>query len=99
MLALDPSNQKTLYAQTHADLFKTVDGGQSWNPMGAKFYASANTDVPLSNPGVTAVFVDPSRASTLYATYTNGFSGVFKSTDGGCLVPGTPIQLARVNYN
>jgi photosystem II stability/assembly factor-like uncharacterized protein len=83
LLAIDPSNTATLYAQTHADLFKTIDGGESWNPLGAKFYASAGTDVPLANPGVTAVFVDPSRASTLYATYTNGFSRLFKSTDGG----------------
>jgi photosystem II stability/assembly factor-like uncharacterized protein len=83
VLAIDPPNPATLYAQTRTDLFKTADGGQSWNPLGAKFYTSVASDVPLAGPGVTAVFVDPTQASTLYATYTSGFSGVFKSTDGG----------------
>jgi photosystem II stability/assembly factor-like uncharacterized protein len=97
LVAIDPSHPAILYAQTQTGLFTTVDGGQSWNPLDAKFYVSVDSNAPLPNPQVTAIFVDPSRPSTLYATYTNGFSGVFKSTDGGtnwsAIIAGTALTM------
>jgi photosystem II stability/assembly factor-like uncharacterized protein len=50
-------------------LFKTTNGGASWNPE--------NAGLPNY---VTALAIDPQNSSTLYA---GSNSGVFRSTDGG----------------
>jgi photosystem II stability/assembly factor-like uncharacterized protein len=69
---LNPASPDTLYAGTLGDgVFKTMNGGQSWN---------------ASNSGITAKDIraiarDPSTLSTLYAASSAG--GLFKSIDGG----------------
>lgn len=73
-LAIDPLTPTTLYAGVYGDgggVFKTTDGGWSWN---------------AANKGLTSVIVqslviDPKTPTTVYAG--TGNSGVFKSTDGG----------------
>jgi photosystem II stability/assembly factor-like uncharacterized protein len=67
--AIDPLSQSTLYAGTASGVFKSTDGGTSWN------LASSG----LGRMFVTYLAVDPQSPATLYAG-TDG--GVFKSTTG-----------------
>src|SRR2546425_9849210 len=78
-LAIDPKTPTTLYVGTYynADpsktsvlIFKSYDGGASWNP----------SESGLFHPGsVQAIAIDPVNTSTLYAAIG---SCVNKSTDG-----------------
>ncbi|PYN90011.1 MAG: hypothetical protein DMD87_03420 [Candidatus Rokuibacteriota bacterium] len=68
-LAIDPLTPTTLYAATDGGgLFKTTDGGASWNATG------------LTNISVLALAIDPLTPTTLYAGV---YGGLFKSADGG----------------
>jgi photosystem II stability/assembly factor-like uncharacterized protein len=85
--AINPAEPQTIYAAGdlyfHASLdfdpglFKSTDGGASWNSTG------------LIDTFATATAIDPSNPKTLYAgTATNGrddlgFRGLLKSTDAG----------------
>jgi hypothetical protein len=67
-LAVDPETPTTLYAGTDGGgVFKTTDGGASWN-------------AGLTNRMVLALALDPQTPTTLYA---GTYGGVFKTTDGG----------------
>jgi len=89
-LAIDPSNEKVLYASTIAYLapsaiipapvpnfgvFKTEDGGLNWQAV------NDSTDSNLSQFPIFRLLMDPSAAGTLYAV--SGTSGIFKTTNGG----------------
>src|SRR5262245_16899711 len=73
-LAIDPQHPGTLYAGTGlrdvgpagAGVFKSTDGGASWNAV----------NNGLGNTNVLALVLDPAAPATLY-TGTDG-SGVFK---------------------
>ncbi len=65
----DPQTPATLYAGTSLRVFKSTDGGASWNVTG------------LTGVGVFALAMDPLTPTTVYAG--TGGGGVFKSTDGG----------------
>ncbi len=88
-LAIDPFTPTTLYAGVGdsgnygesglaaSGVFKSTDGGASWNIT------------TLKGAAVTVLTIDPTKPSTLYAVtqgiYSEpiGFRGLFKSTDGG----------------
>lgn len=70
-IAIDPLNHYTLYAGTDLGVFKSINGGASWNP--------ARAGLPDGYVGLLAV--DPLNSSTLYAG--GNFLGIFKSADGG----------------
>jgi len=77
-IAIDPTNNDALYAATDGGLFKTIDGGASWNPIGSGFPA---------NP-VSTLVVDPSHPNIVYAAFgispvSGRGAGVFASVDGG----------------
>ena len=77
-IAIDPTDNDVLYAATDRGLFKTIDSGASWNPIGSGFPA---------NPASTLV-VDPSHPDIVYAAFgvspvTGQGAGVFASLDGG----------------
>lgn len=75
-LAVDPQSPTVVYAGTTIDgLFKSSDGGNSWNASNAG----------LSMFMVNAVAVDATAPGTLYVGGTNVFlgAGVYKSTDAG----------------
>jgi photosystem II stability/assembly factor-like uncharacterized protein len=71
-LAIDPLTPTTLYAGTGHGIFRSVDGGTTWE--------EANAGLPEFSPPASALAIDPLTSTTLYA----GVGGrVFKSPDGG----------------
>jgi photosystem II stability/assembly factor-like uncharacterized protein/lysophospholipase L1-like esterase len=69
-LAIDPQTPTTLYAATGNGVFKSEDGGGSWD--------AANNG--LTNRFVLSLAIDPRTPAALYVG-TGG--GLFKSTDSG----------------
>jgi hypothetical protein len=85
-VVVDPVNSSTVYASALNGLFKTTDGGQTWDPV---------TPVCSRGPSPRCdtyqiLAIDPMAPSTLYAAVVESggssrgsFKGIFKSTDGG----------------
>jgi uncharacterized protein (TIGR03437 family) len=82
-LAIDPQDPNTLYAASSMPfdlsgqpacctngLFKTTNGGASWNAVGLQ----------NNRPGFLALIIDPRNSSTVYA---GTFNDLNASTDGG----------------
>src|SRR5215471_15934552 len=78
-LAIDRANPSTVYQGTVGAIFKSTDGGASWNGF--------NADNGLPATFVNAVAIDPVNSDTIYAgtgDYCSGdATGIFESTDGG----------------
>jgi photosystem II stability/assembly factor-like uncharacterized protein len=71
-IAIDPANCDRVYVGTYGGgLFKSEDGGESWEPI----------NEGLGDNRVTAITLDPGDPATIYAGTDE--SGVFKSVDGG----------------
>lgn len=70
VLALAPSDAKTIYAGGLAGLFKSTDGGASWS----KVYSGPDSG------RVTAIAIDPSDAKTIFMGTERG---LLKTTNGG----------------
>jgi photosystem II stability/assembly factor-like uncharacterized protein len=68
-VAIDPQKPDTVYILSEGQIWKTVNGGRAWKPVGS--------GLP---DGILTLAVDPSRTGFLYAGTTEG---VFKSGDGG----------------
>jgi photosystem II stability/assembly factor-like uncharacterized protein len=76
---VDPLDSNTLYVpngdpfdpQQPGTIFKSTNGGASWN---------APVVVPGLTPGLNPLTIDPRSSGTLYAATANG---VYRSTDGG----------------
>ena len=81
-LAIDPLTPTTLYAAMDGGgLFKTTDGGASWNATG------------LTNISVLALAIDPLTPTTLYAGV---YGGPVKSADGGASWSATGLTAIDV---
>src|ERR1051326_2942584 len=102
-LAIRPDDPNTMYAgSAGGGVWKTTDGGQSWNPL---------TDL-LPSLAITKLAMDPQNPDTLYAGtgewYTNSQrgdsirgAGIFKTTDGGATwnqLPGTVSAAVTNNF-
>ena len=73
-LAINPIDPNVIYAATYHGIFKSVDGGASWNQ-------TTFGDFPAST-----VAIDPSNPDIIYAATWSEYgsnNSVFKSTDGG----------------
>ncbi len=74
-VATSESVPPLVFAGTYGDgFFKSIDFGVNW------------TELPLSDPYVRAIAVDPGDSSTVYAGgyyLHSGLGGIYKSTDGG----------------
>jgi photosystem II stability/assembly factor-like uncharacterized protein len=71
-IAIDPQNPDVLYVGTqHAGVYKSIDGGQSWQPASKGLKAAS----------ITSLVIDQVNSSILYAGVT--YMGIFKSSDGG----------------
>ncbi|RPJ87531.1 MAG: hypothetical protein EHM18_00655, partial [Acidobacteria bacterium] len=78
-IAFDPRDAQIGYAGTWAaGVFKTTDGGISWNPAGPG----------LSSPSVSVVAVGADGT-----VYVGTGDGLFYSTDGGASWSGTPVNV------
>ncbi len=92
-LAIDSINTTTLYisACTYGvntcGIYKTIDGGESWNRTGAE----------LRNGGVSSLVIDPARPNVIYAGMF-GY-GVYKSTDSGASWNPLNDGLTNLNIN
>ena len=82
VLTVDPTNQDIIYAgATNGGIFKTTDGGSSWNPI--------FDDLPYLSIG--AITLDPENTDIVYAgtgdrNFTGGSfigNGIYRSEDGG----------------
>jgi ligand-binding sensor domain-containing protein len=71
VIALHPTNPDILYVATNESVYKTRDGGRSWERMSTE----------LSSRRVLALAIDPRHPATVYAG-TMG-DAVYKSPDGG----------------
>lgn len=69
----DPTANSTLYAGTADSVFKTIDGGSTWN--------RSVFGMP-TNPTVYGLALDPQQPGIIYAGLAWG-EGVYKSVDGG----------------
>ncbi|MBI1765707.1 MAG: SBBP repeat-containing protein [Acidobacteria bacterium] len=72
-LAVAPDTGQTIYADTSAGLFKSLDGGATWRQLAPQLR-------DLRFLFYRALAVDPFNAETVYAS---GGLGVYKSLDGG----------------
>jgi photosystem II stability/assembly factor-like uncharacterized protein len=80
-LASDPANSQTVYAAVGNTVFRTTDGGGSWQP--------AANGLPANS--VTSLAVDPRQSGTVYASVHNTKAvaveipggSIYKTTDGG----------------
>ena len=88
-LAVDPRNSNTVYAAGSGGIFKSTDGGISWNTMnsGLSPYACAGGPPCFEPFYVGSLLIDPQNSSTLYATVGHASfpipGGVLRSMDGG----------------
>jgi cysteine-rich repeat protein len=73
VIAVDPSNSSTVYVSTLTQLYKSIDGGESWHDAGA--------GLPVEFDVVRVIAVDPSDSNVVYVAMD--FNGVYKSTNGG----------------
>jgi photosystem II stability/assembly factor-like uncharacterized protein len=81
-LAVDPRHPATVYAAIGANVLKTTNAGESWQPIaGGLPIVAAGRGSCHCQGGVTALAVDPRRAGTVYAAPTQG--GIYKTTNGG----------------
>jgi hypothetical protein len=72
-LAIDPLTPTTLYAGTYGGpLFKSVNSGDSWTPVGSPAIAFANS-----------IAIDPTNSNILYAADNVSDGGLFKSVNAG----------------
>ena len=72
-LAIDASGPQTVYAGTSGNLFKTGDGGATWQAL------------PTISGAVVSVAADPNRSGVVYAGVFNNLANgsIRKSIDGG----------------
>jgi len=80
--AIDPTNISTIYAASYgwfngnaneSGIFKSIDGGGSWNPVSAG----------LTNRYIHSIVIHPTVGNIVYAGADG--NGVFRSTSGGSL--------------
>ena len=70
-IALHPTNPRIIYVSTNESVYKTRDGGASWERMASE----------LSTYRVLSLAVDPEHPATVFAGTM--FDAVYKSPDGG----------------
>jgi photosystem II stability/assembly factor-like uncharacterized protein len=81
-LAIAPNNPKLLLFGTSTNLFKTTDGGMTWNQSYSRKTAEGKWQgTGLETTCVQDVTVDPTDSSIIYAGYWD--MGLLKSTDSG----------------
>jgi len=70
-LTIVPGTPATLYILSNYAMYRSTDGGQTWQPF------------PVENASVSAFAIAPSQPNSIYASGTPPFGPIYKSTDGG----------------
>jgi uncharacterized protein (TIGR03437 family) len=78
-LAVDTSTPPVWYAGGLSDVFKSTDGGATWQSIGPRGLPKCDYVPPFC--GVLNVVVNPAQPTTLYARSAS--AGILKTTDGG----------------
>jgi photosystem II stability/assembly factor-like uncharacterized protein len=73
------SGGESAKAESGSGLFRSADGGRSWNEIGA----STSKGFPSKPYGRIAVSVAPSAANVVYALVESADSALYRSDDGG----------------
>jgi photosystem II stability/assembly factor-like uncharacterized protein len=81
VMEIEPGHPRTLYAADADHVFRSLDGGDTWQPLGAL-------------PKATDLEVDPHSSNTIYAG--TAANGVYRSTDGGATWAPINAGLARL---
>lgn len=88
-LIFDPTNPATIYAGTQRGIFKTTNSATSWT--------SINNGLDVSQPGfgpdISALTVDATAPTTLYAASSFSVGLVYKTADGGANWQAGPRDL------
>lgn len=93
-VAIDPANDQILYAGTYdAGLFKSTDGGSTWNNSDGSLQPSSPGEFPFAY-----VWIDPTEPNVLLA---NALDSLVQSSDGGASwqVILTGISVVTVNFD
>ena len=92
-LVINPNNTQILYAASYnrirnnqerlmhgpqSKIWKTTDGGTTWNPL-----TNGLPNFPVSRIGLTIYPSNPNILYTVIADSTQYFQGIYKTTDGG----------------
>jgi photosystem II stability/assembly factor-like uncharacterized protein len=122
MIRIDPRDSNTVYVASQGPLwsaggdrglFKSVDGGETWNKILGD--GLGNTEIDDQYTGVSEVHLDPRDPDVIYAVSWQKFrnvavlmdggpgSGIHKSTDGGAtwraLTEGLPDEeMGKVGF-
>src|SRR6185369_5222399 len=72
-IVFDPSTPTTSYVGSDVGVFRSTDSGSTWTTLN-------NFDTPIFG-SITALAIDPTAPSTIYAASTN--AGLFQTTNGG----------------
>jgi uncharacterized protein (TIGR03437 family) len=78
-LVVDTGNPPIWYATGTKDLYKSADGGATWQSIGPRGLRNCDTLPPFC--GVLSLAINPAQPSTIYAR--TGSAGILKTTDGG----------------
>lgn len=84
VMAVDPFSPETVYAATLSGIYKSGNGGQSWDRIAQS----------LPDQMISAMVLDRTTAGTLYVASREG---VYKSTDGGATWKALNKGLATLN--
>ena len=82
-LVVDPRHPTNIYAAIGADVLRTTNAGETWQPIvdGLPWADTRGVCHCLSQGGVRALAVDPRGTGIVYAALTQG--GVYKTSNGG----------------
>ncbi|MCB9329613.1 MAG: T9SS type A sorting domain-containing protein [Lewinellaceae bacterium] len=72
------NNQESIIYGTHSKIFKSSDGGATWNQLGG--------GLPSGVLGRTGLAISPQNPDKIYAVFMDSLStpeGLYKTTDGG----------------
>jgi photosystem II stability/assembly factor-like uncharacterized protein len=76
-LGLNPQNRHTLFCLLGAQVYRSVDDGETWQPQGNAIPATLQTNAFVVSPKDSNAFL----AASVDSLHTSGH--IFKSTDGG----------------
>jgi photosystem II stability/assembly factor-like uncharacterized protein len=70
-IEVDPYDAQIVYISTNSGIYKSMNGGQSWVPIGTG----------LNTTNITGIAIDPGNQQVIYVGGENGIPGVYRSLD------------------